>query len=104
MYGSTDNEIYYDKGTIGLESLNKIAGVLRTYGYFNDDVQNSARAEVIDNNLKLTIILSYDFYDNQELSNALKEMKRSLQITLEKPSQVVVEYYDLGGNVYYRNF
>ncbi|PLX08656.1 MAG: hypothetical protein C0598_12205 [Marinilabiliales bacterium] len=104
LYGTTDNEIFYDKGNIGLESLNKIAGVLKRYGYFNDESQMSARAVIYDNSLKVTIILSYDVYNNAQVNDALKQMKNSMQATLAMPSKVVVEYYDLGGNAYFRTF
>ncbi|PLX01633.1 MAG: hypothetical protein C0595_13910 [Marinilabiliales bacterium] len=101
-YGVTNNEIYYDKGNIGLESLNKIAGVLRRYGYFGDDQQNSVRAEKVDNLMKVTVLINESFVDKPEIIEALKEMKSSMQVTLSMPSQIIVEYYDLGGNVHHK--
>lgn len=103
-YGVTNNEIYYDKGNIGLESLNKIAGVLRRYGYFSNKKQMAARAEKGDNLLKVTILLNASVTENPELTEALKVMKNSMQATLAMPSQIIVEYYDLGGNVHHKVF
>ncbi len=101
-YGVTKNEIYYDKGNIGLESLNKIAGVLKRHGYFGDDQQNAVRAEKIDNLMKVTILINESFVDKPEIIEALKGMKSSMQATLAMPSQIIVEYYDLGGNVHHK--
>lgn len=103
-YGVTNNEIYYDKGNIGLESLNKIAGVLRRYGYFGDDQQNSVRAEKVDNLMKVTVLINESYVDKPEIIEALKGMKSSMQATLAMPSQIIVEYYDLGGSVHHKVF
>jgi len=55
------NEVYYDKGNVSLEEIQKTATTLRYYGYFTNETQNAVRMEKNDTVFKRSNRINWGF-------------------------------------------
>jgi hypothetical protein len=103
-FGETSNEIYYDKGNVNLEEIQKVAGILKRSGYFSDNAQTAARLERENNVVVLKLMILQEYLDKAEIRDALQEMHKSLEFNLNYKAKIIAEYYDLGGNLHQKIF
>lgn len=103
-FGVQSNEVYYDKGNTTLEEIQYVATTLRAYGYFNDEYQNAVRVERKEEVFVLTLPISKDVWDNEDIRTFLGSLRISLEKSLKSKVKVLGEDYKLSGDVIYKSF
>lgn len=103
-FGESFNAVYYDEGNVSLEDIQKVASILKEYGYFDNEVQRSARLEKENKIVILKLLLMPDVLENPEIVKALHNLNKTLEFNLKSKAKVIVEYYDLGGKLHQKTY
>lgn len=98
-----ENEIYYEEPVTQLEA-EKLGQQLYSYAYFNDENPTIVHIKMVEGRYRVTLPIDKAFWEDDETVNMLTGLKQDMQTDFGGPTDVVVEHYNLNGEIDRRGF